>query len=147
MRTLIVAVLLFAVTVPCSLISAENSSLDAKILPSVPKDYFNDYTGLICKLCVERDNKRLTDFEHETSNRIMVAIYPKAPADASFDDYTRRIFDAWMKEMKTERVVVVLIFIEDQKMRVQVSAPLKNILTDSVIKDIVENEMIPGFER
>ena len=77
----------------------------------------------------------------------MVAIYPKVPTDASFDDYTWRIFDAWMKEMKIERAVVVLIFTEDQKMRVQVGAPLKNILTDSVIKDIVENDMMPGFER
>ena len=144
---LIAAVALFVTAMVCNPAWAENSPLNAKALPPVPKDYFNDYTGLICKLCVERDNKRLADFERETSNRILIAIYSKAPADTSLDDYTQRSFETWVKEMKTQRAVVIFVFTEDQKLRVQVSAPLKDILTDSVIKDVVENDMMPGFER
>ena len=144
---LIVAVVALAMDVSCSLVRAGSSPLNANTLPPVPKDHFNDYTGLICKLCVERDDKRLADFERETSNRLIVAVYPKAPADALLDDYTRRVFEAWMKEMKTKHTAVIFVFTDDQKMSVQVSAALKNILTERVLKDIVENDMMPGFEQ
>jgi len=45
--------------------------------------YFNDYAGLIAPRSVAFFNDLLAGFERETSNQIVVAIYPKLNPDTT----------------------------------------------------------------
>ena len=59
------------------------ASLNAATIPSAPNQYFNDYAGLITPRSVAFFNDLLAGFERETSNQIVVAIYPKLNPDTT----------------------------------------------------------------
>jgi uncharacterized protein len=52
------------------------ASLNATTIPPAPNHYFNDYAGVIAPRSVAFFNDLLAQFERETSNQIVVAIYP-----------------------------------------------------------------------
>jgi hypothetical protein len=52
------------------------ASLNAATIPPAPNQYFNDYAGVIAAPSVAFFNDLLARFERETSNQIVVAIYP-----------------------------------------------------------------------
>src|SRR5436190_23705493 len=64
------------------------SSQAAEIIPPKPADYFNDYAGVVSMEVALRFNEQLAHFEHETSNQVVVAVFPKMQSDAPVDDYT-----------------------------------------------------------
>jgi len=57
------------------------ASLHAAAIPPTPSQYFNDYAGVIAPRSVAYFNDLLARFERETSNQIIVAIYPKLDPD------------------------------------------------------------------
>jgi len=54
-------------------------------VPAKPAHYFNDYASLIDPRTAQQLDKRLEDFERQTSNQIVAAIYQGLPADAAIE--------------------------------------------------------------
>ena len=50
----------------------------AEVMPAPPQRYFNDYTLTVSGPVVEELNQQLADFERQTSNQILVAVFRKA---------------------------------------------------------------------
>ncbi|HZC34409.1 MAG TPA: TPM domain-containing protein, partial [Chthoniobacterales bacterium] len=71
------------------------SVLAAEKLPPPPNRYFNDYASLVRPEVAEQLNRQLADFERQTSNQILVAIYPKFPSETSLEDYTQQVARSW----------------------------------------------------
>ncbi len=93
------------------------SSQAAEIIPPKPAGYFNDYAGVVSKAAALRFNEQLAQFERETSNQVVVAVFPKMQSDSSVDDYTQRVAQSWGVGQKDKRNGAVLfVFIEDRKM-------------------------------
>src|SRR5271154_2148621 len=67
----------------------------AQNLPPKPDRYITDQAGVLDAATVSTLNDQLEQFEKETSNQIVVAIYPSLPADASIDQYTIDTYNAW----------------------------------------------------
>ena len=67
----------------------------AEFIPPKPPAYFNDYANVVSKEAARRFNEQLAQFEHETSNQVVVAVFPKMQSDSSVDDYTQRIAQSW----------------------------------------------------
>src|SRR5258705_5348951 len=90
-------------------------------LPAKPAKYFNDYAGMVSPQMAERLNRTLEDFERQTSSQILVAIFPKLPADAALEDFTLRAAEAWKPGLKDkDNGAVLFIFRDDRKMRIEV---------------------------
>src|SRR5438270_3819349 len=53
------------------------SSHGAEVIPPKPSAYFNDYAAVVSKEAALHFNEELAQFERETSNQILVAIFPK----------------------------------------------------------------------
>ena len=118
----------------------------AEVIPPAPPRYFNDYAGVISPDTASRLNKTLEDFERETSNQILVAIYPKMQSDSSIEDYTVRVAEAWKVGQKQKNNGAVLfVFTQDRKMFLQVGYGLEGALPDALAKQIIENELKPRF--
>ena len=115
-------------------------------IPAKPAKYFNDYAGIVSTQTGERLNRTLEDFEKQTSSQILVAIYPKLPADAALEDFTLRAAEAWKPGLeKKDNGAILFIFRDDRKMRIEVGYGLEGAIPDLIAKRIIDNEISPRF--
>ncbi len=120
----------------------------AEVIPPKPTSYFNDYAGVVSKEAALRFNEQLAQFERETSNQVVVAVFPKMQSDSSVDDYTQRVAQSWGVGQKDKRNGAVLfVFIEDRKMFIQVGYGLEGALPDITAFDITEYHIKPHFRN
>ena len=118
----------------------------AEVIPATPGAYFNDYAGVVSKEAASRFNEQLAQFERDTSDQVVVAVFPKMQSDSDIADYTQRVAQAWGVGQKERRNGVVLfVFIEDRKMFIQVGYGLEGALPDATTFDITERQMKPLF--
>jgi len=120
----------------------------AEVIPPKPDRYFNDYAGVVSKEAALRFNEQLAQFERETSDQIVVAVFPKMQSDSSIDDYAQRVAQSWGVGQKVQRNgVVVLVFFADRKMSIQVGYGLEGSLPDITTYDIRANHIQPYFRN
>jgi uncharacterized protein len=118
----------------------------AEVIPPKPDRYFNDYAGVVPKEAAYRFNEQLAQFERETSDQVVVAVFPKMQSDSDIADYTQRVAQAWGVGQKERRNGVVLfVFIQDRKMFIQVGYGLEGALPDATAFDITERHIKPLF--
>ena len=120
----------------------------AEVIPPKPNRYFNDYAGVVSKEAAHRFNEQLAQFERDTSDQVVVAVFPKMQSDSDIADYTQRVAQAWGVGQKERRNgVVLLAFIQDRKMFIQVGYGLEGALPDATAKDITERHIKPLFRN
>lgn len=120
----------------------------AEVIPPKPAGYFNDYANVVSKEAALRFNEQLAQFERETSNQVVVAVFPKMETDSDIADYAQRIAQSWgvgQKERSQGNGVVVLVFVADRKMSIQVGYGLEGALPDVTAFDIRERHIKPLF--
>lgn len=118
----------------------------AEVIPPKPAGYFNDYAGVVSKENASRFNEQLAQFERDTSDQVVVAVFPKMQSDSDIADYTQRVAQAWgvgQKELRNG--VVLFVFIQDRKMFIQVGYGLEGALPDATAFDITERQIKPLF--
>jgi uncharacterized protein len=116
----------------------------AETIPPKPDSYFNDYAGVVSKEAALRLNEQLAQFERETSNQVIVAVFPKMESDSDVADYTQRVAQAWGVGQKDRRNGAVLfVFVQDRKMYIQVGYGLEGALPDITAFDITEYQIKP----
>jgi len=115
-------------------------------LPPPPKDYFNDYAGIIPPSDTQRLNDKLRRFDQETSNQILVAIFPSLPS-ASMEDFTIRTAQSWKAgREKLDNGVVLFVFVKERKMRMEVGYGLEGAVPDATANRIIEDVIVPAFK-
>jgi uncharacterized protein len=128
-----------------AILLASNSGA-AEVIPPKPDRYFNDYAGVVSKDAASRFNEQLAQFERETSDQVVVAIFPKMQSDSDVADYTQRVAQAWGAGQKERRNGAVLfVFVQDRKMFIQVGYGLEGALPDATAFDISERQIKPLF--
>ena len=131
------AVLLFA------LLSAA-ARADVRI-PPPPAHYFNDEAALVSADDASRIDAKLRDFDGQTSNQIVVAIFPELP-EPSLEDFTVRTAQAWrVGRKKLDNGAVLFIFVKDHKTRIEVGYGLEGALPDAICNDILQDRLAPEF--
>jgi uncharacterized protein len=118
----------------------------AEVLPPKPDRYFNDYAGVVSPAAALRFNEQLAQFERDTSNQVVVAVFTKMQSDSDIADYTQRVAQAWGVGQKERRNGAVLfVFVQDRKMFIQVGYGLEGALPDAIAFDITERRIKPLF--
>src|SRR5205823_9516371 len=91
----------------------------AETIPPKPDRYFNDYAGVVSRGSAQRFNEQLAQFERETSNQIIVAVWRTMPSQSSIEDFTQRAFQAWQPGQKGRNDgVVFFVFVDEHRMRI-----------------------------
>jgi uncharacterized protein len=118
----------------------------AEVIPPAPRDHFNDYAGIVAPSTATQLNNELAQFERDTSNQIVVVIYPHMQSASSIEDYTVRVFQAWGVGQKgRSNGAVLFIFSQDRKVRIVTGYGLEGALPDALCKRIIEDEITPRF--
>ena len=120
----------------------------AEVIPPKPAGYFNDYAGIVSKEAALRFNEQLAQFERETSDQVVVAVFPKMQSDDDVAAYTQRVAQSWAVGQQGRRNGVVLfVFTQDRKLFIQVGYGLEGALPDVTAFDIYENRIKPRFRN
>lgn len=118
----------------------------AERIPPAPPRYFNDYTGTVAVPVADALNRQLEQYEKESSNQLLVAVYPRMESDSSVEDYTVRVAQAWRAGQKARNNGAVLfVFKDDRKLYLQVGYGLEPVLTDATASRIINEELKPAF--
>lgn len=121
-------------------------SAEAEALPVKPANYFNDYAGVVSQETVRRLDGDLRQFERDTSNQIVVAVYPKLESPSSVQEFTVRVAESWkVGQAGRDNGAVLFVFIAERQMFLQVGYGLEGALPDITAKQIIENEIKPAF--
>jgi len=121
-------------------------SLRAETLPPAPAAYFNDYAGIVSPATAQTLNARLEQFERDTSNQIVVAIFPRMDSASSVEDYTVRVAESWKVGQKgRDNGAVLFVFVASHQLYIQVGYGLEGALPDATCKTIIDREITPRF--
>jgi len=120
----------------------------AEVMPPKPPGYFNDNAGVVSKEAALQFNEQLAQFERETSNQIVVAVFRKMETDSSIEDYTQRIAQSWgVGQADRRNGAALFVFVDDRKMFVQVGYGLEGVIPDVTAFDITERHIKPKFRN
>ena len=114
-------------------------------LPPPPRHYVADSAGLISESEAQRLDQKLSRFDEETSNQIVVAIFPELTSP-SLEDFTVRTAQSWrVGRKKLDNGVVLFVFVKDRKVRLEVGYGLEGALPDALAKRIIDEQIAPSF--
>ena len=119
-----------------------------EVIPPAPKNHFNDYAGVVSQSVAATLNNELTQFERDTGNQFVVAIYPTMQSDSSIEEYTvlvARAWGVWTKEKNNG--IALFIFTQDHKLFIQTGYGLEGALPDALCKRIISDEIVPRFKQ
>jgi len=118
----------------------------AERIPPAPERYFNDYAGVVGRNTADQLNRRLEQFERDSSNQLLVAIYPRMESDSSVADYTVRVAQSWKAGQRARNNGAVLfVFMREHQLYLQVGYGLEGAIPDALAKRIIEREIVPRF--
>jgi uncharacterized protein len=117
------------------------------IPPSPSPHYIIDAAHVVSPPTLQSIDQQLQQVERDTSNQIVVAIYPKMQSNDDIAAYAVRVFQAWHIGQKgKDNGVLLLVFIDDRKMNITTGYGLEGALPDATCKQIIENEIKPRFK-
>jgi uncharacterized protein len=118
-----------------------------EVIPPSPTAYFNDYANVVSPATVSQLNQTLENFERQTSEQIVVAVFPKMQSDSSVDDYCVRVFRAWgVGDKDKNNGAVLFVFVQDHRMFLQTGYGLEGVLPDALCKRIIDEQIAPRFK-
>jgi uncharacterized protein len=117
-------------------------------LPPRPDRYITDQAGVLDAATLDSINTQLEQFEKDTSNQFLVAIYPSLPPGAELYQYCTQVAQAWAPGQKGKNNGVILfIFPNDRQMYFAVGRGLEGALTDALTTNIRMQVINPRFKQ
>jgi uncharacterized protein len=116
-------------------------------VPPSPRGRVSDYTGTLTGSQIQGLDGQLARFEQETTNQIAVVLIPTLGGD-SLEDYSIRLAEKWQIGSRgRDNGVILLVVMQDRKVRIEVGYGLEGVLPDSLAGEIVRQEMAPLFRQ
>lgn len=89
--------------------------------------------------------EKLAAFEAKSSDQLVVATV-RSTGESAIEPYANQLFRHWgLGQAGENNGVLLLVAIDDRKMRIEVGYGLEGILTDVLSKLIIENSIVPEF--
>jgi uncharacterized protein len=131
---------------PLAVISVAWAAGTGKALPPPPAQFVTDTTGSLSAPLVAQLNRRLADFERQTSNQIVAVVSRSLPEGTTIEDYAQSLYHAWkIGSKKNSNGVLILIFTKDKTAWIQTGYGLEGALPDALCSRIVRETMAPAF--
>jgi uncharacterized protein len=125
-----------------------NLFAQAQNLPTKPDRYITDQAGVLDAPALSAINDQLEQFEKDTSNQIVVAIYPSLPQDAEIAQYATDTYNAWGVGQKgKDNGAILFVFVHDHKMFIATGRGLEGALPDAICKNIITQVIAPQFKQ
>lgn len=121
--------------------------LGAQNFPQQPLNYVTDNAAVLSNEQEELLNNKLKSFEDSTSTQIFIYLETSLNGK-NLEEYSKTIFNTWGIGQKSKNNgVLIAVFIEDRKYRIQVGYGLEKVLPSEFTKQIQDEEMRPFFRE
>ncbi len=115
--------------------------------PGSPSGFVNDFAGVFSADQKNKLEQKLAAFEKDSSNEISVVTIKSLNGD-TIDNFAVELFKQWgIGKKGKDNGILVLVALEDKKMRIEVGYGLEGALTDAQSSWIINNEMKPAFQQ
>ena len=115
-------------------------------LPPKPATHVSDQAGLLDASTARSLRLELEQFERDTSNQLLVATFPRLPEGEALEDFTQRTAEAWgVGQAERDNGVVLFVFRDDRKLRIEVGYGLEGAIPDTLAARIIASEIRPRF--
>ncbi|MBN1940425.1 MAG: TPM domain-containing protein [Candidatus Aminicenantes bacterium] len=141
---------------PCGLFSATgfflacvlaSAAVQATGIPPAPDRWATDLAGFISPATRADIDSRLEGFERRTGHQVILYI-SRTTGDIPLEDFAARAFAAWKVGRKgLEDGLVLFIFSDDRKIRIEVGYGLEGVVTDSIAGRLIRDVLAAGIQR
>ena len=116
-------------------------------VPSSPINWVSDFAGILNQQEIDTMNKLIADLEKETTAELAVAII-KSLNGKNIEMYSNELFTEWgIGKKEKNNGVLLLISMDDRKLRIEVGYGLEKVITDVVASDIINEVIVPYFKQ
>lgn len=107
----------------------------------------NDYAGLLAPADRERLERVLAERERATGAQMAIAIFRSLEGE-SLEDFSVRLAQQWRIGQKgLDNGVILVVFVNDRKVRLEVGYGLEPVVTDVVAGQIIREAIAPRFRE
>jgi uncharacterized protein len=118
-----------------------------KAIPELWGLHVHDDAKVLNQETVDKLEARLKLFEDSTSNQLAILTINSLDGDV-LEEYSLRVAEKWeLGQKDKDNGVLLLIAVEDHKMRIEVGVGLEGVLTDAISSRIIRNELAPYFRK
>lgn len=129
------------------LLLVSGSVMAQKPVPELWGQRVHDDAHVLKSETVDLLEKQLKVYEDSTSNQIAILLVQSLDGDV-LEDYSIRVVEKWnLGTKEKDNGVLLLIAVDDHKMRIEVGHGLEGVLTDAQSNRIIRNEIAPNFRR
>ena len=112
-----------------------------------PPVLVTDLAGVLSPEQKQALENKLVAFDDASSNQIAVVILPTLE-DNPIEEYANKLFRTWgIGNKKSRNGVLLLIAIQDKKIRIEVGYGLEGALPDITANSIIDNDIKPAFRQ
>jgi uncharacterized protein len=114
-------------------------------VPPQPDGYVTDHAGMLSPATQSNIERGLQAFETKTSNQVVLVTFLSLEEEA-LEDFSIRLAEQWKVGQKgKENGVILLIFKNERKIRIEVGYGLEGALPDALAGTIISREIAPFF--
>jgi uncharacterized protein len=117
-------------------------------LPDKPTAWVTDYADVLTPVEIAELNEMLAGLEQRSSNQIFVALFDRMPEGYYLEDYAVRLYEKWRPGLPDkDNGILILIFVQDRKIRLEVGYGLEDVVTDAQAGKLISDYMAPEFKQ
>ncbi len=124
-----------------------NTSAQKSIPKPVPARLVVDNANILTATEVETLERKLVALDDSTSNQIAIVTVKSLNGEALEDVAVATFRDWGIGNKKTRNGVLILVAIEDKKIRIEVGYGLEGAIPDVTANDIINNDIKPNFKQ
>jgi uncharacterized membrane protein YgcG len=109
--------------------------------------YFNDASHVFSLSQAVQLGNALSAFENETSNQIVVAVYPRVPHDAVEQFTIEEAERSRLGRKGLDNGAILFLFMAERVARFEIGYGLEAALTDADSRRILETNLLPAFAK
>ena len=122
-------------------------SVAQKAVPELWGQRIHDEAHVLRQETVDALEQQLKLYEDSTSNQIAILTIQSLDGEV-LEEYSLKVAEAWKLGKKNkDNGVLLLIAVDDHKMRIEVGHGLEGVLTDAHSSRIIRNELTPNFRK
>ncbi len=136
-----------------ALLLSSHVAFSQRAIPPLDNKRVHDDAQILSTQTVQQLELQLKQYEDSTSNQIAILIIPSLDGDP-IEEYALRVAhynpitkEGWgLGQEKNDNGVLLLIAVDDHKMRIEVGYGLEPLLTDALSSVIINTQIVPRFK-
>jgi uncharacterized protein len=117
----------------------------AREIPAAPREFVYDEVGWLTAGQQRQLVGTLLQYERETSNQILVAIFHSLEGE-DLADFSQRVAEAWgIGQQQRDNGILLAIYVAERQVDIEVGYGLEPVVTDAIASEIIANDLRPAF--